>query len=76
MDTDNLYFACGSKTLEDVARIKLREEFEAYKKQWLVCDKCFALCSGECRKGLGPPFVPFTTPRCEGKTVISFKNEM
>ena len=47
MDTENLYFVRGRKTLEDVACIKLREEFEAYKKQWLVCDKCFALCSGE-----------------------------
>ena len=47
MDTDNPYFVRGRKTLEDVARIKLREEFEAYKKQWLVYDKCFALCSGE-----------------------------
>ena len=47
MDTDNLYFVRCRKTLVDVARIKLREEFEAYIKQWLVCDKCFALCSGE-----------------------------
>ena len=47
MDTDNLYFVRGRKTLEDVASIKLREQFEAYKKQWLVCDKCFTLCSGE-----------------------------
>ena len=32
MDTDKLYFVRGRKTLEDVASIKLREEFEAYKK--------------------------------------------
>ena len=39
MDTDSLYFALSTDTLEEAIKPELREEFEAKKHNWLPWDK-------------------------------------
>ena len=39
MDTDSNYLAISGKSLEEVIKPEMREEFEAEKKQWLAWDK-------------------------------------
>ena len=39
MDTDSNYMAISADSLEEIARLELRTEFEAKKKKWLAWDK-------------------------------------
>jgi hypothetical protein len=40
MDTDSMYMTVSAKTLSEVVRLELRDEYERAKNQSIALDKC------------------------------------
>ena len=76
MDTDSNYLAISGKTLEEIIKPEMREEFEAEKKNWLAWDKWSGRTPGLFKKEFEGERMIALCSKCYFADHLTDKNEV
>ena len=76
MDTDSNYLAISGKSLEDIVKPDMREEFEAEKKNWLAWDKWSGRTPGLFKKEFEGERMIALCSKCYYTEHLTDKNEV